>query len=223
MRQPEKVRTVSPSPDAWTTHVTLVNVPCCRLSYIPYVFKHCDLLVLKIVILWEAVCITLYSQNPNTAFKIRFWVFTHGLWRAGSFEHWVIPCKLTKRGWKYPLKHQEVAEGTPLKESKLGALPCSRTLALQSGLQHWVTILTVLNGTKIDNESCQIVIFKCSSSKHYRRWNQTLKKVFNAVFLNTSKRLKLKANSNSIRLPPPIYKDFQVLCLVPTDFQRLSR
>ena len=164
-----------------------------------------------------------YSQNPNTTFKIRFWVFTHGLWRAGSFEHWVIPCKLTKRGWKYPLKHQEVAEGTPLKESKLGALPCSRTLALQSGLQHWVTILTVLNGTKIDNESCQIVIFKCSSSKHYRRWNQTLKKVFNAVFLNTSKRLKLKANSNSIRLPPPIYKDFQVLCLVPTDFQRLSR
>ena len=30
--------------------------------------------------------------------------------------------KLMKRGWKYPLKHQEGGEGTPLKDSKLGAL-----------------------------------------------------------------------------------------------------
>ena len=34
----------------------------------------------------------------------------------------VIPSKLMKRGWKYPLKHQEVGQGTPLKDSKLGAL-----------------------------------------------------------------------------------------------------
>ena len=34
---------------------------------------------------------TLHSRNPNTTFKIKFWVFTHGLWRAGSSEHWVIP------------------------------------------------------------------------------------------------------------------------------------
>ena len=44
----EKVETDSPSSDTGTTHVTLVKVPCCRLSYIPYVFKHCDRLVLKI-------------------------------------------------------------------------------------------------------------------------------------------------------------------------------
>ena len=30
--------------------VTLVIVPCCHLSYIPYVFIHCDLQVLKIPI-----------------------------------------------------------------------------------------------------------------------------------------------------------------------------
>ena len=63
VRRPEKVGTVSPSSDTCTTHMTLVKVPCCQLSYIPYVFKHCDLLVLKIMILWETVCITLYSQN----------------------------------------------------------------------------------------------------------------------------------------------------------------
>ena len=103
MRQPEKVGTVSSSSDTGTTHVTLVKVPCCQLSYIPYVFKHCDLQVLKIIILWEAGCITPYSQNPNTTFEIRF--FTHGLWRAGSSEHRVVPSKLMKRGWKYPLKH----------------------------------------------------------------------------------------------------------------------
>ena len=122
MCQPEKVETVSPSSDTGTTHVTLVKVPCCQLSYIPYVFKHYDLLVLRIIILWKAVCITLYSQNQNTTFKIRFWVSTHGLWRAGSSERRVIPSKLMKRGWKYPLKHQEGGEGTPLKDTKLGAL-----------------------------------------------------------------------------------------------------
>ena len=31
--------------------VTLVAVSCCQLSYIPYVSRHCDLLVLKIIIL----------------------------------------------------------------------------------------------------------------------------------------------------------------------------
>ena len=65
MRQPEKVGMVSPSSDTGTTHVTLVKVPWCLLSYMLYVFKHCDLLVLKIIILQKAVCITLYSPNPK--------------------------------------------------------------------------------------------------------------------------------------------------------------
>ena len=122
VRQAEKVGIVFPLSDTGTTHVTLVTVPCCQLSYIPYVFKHCDLLVPKMIIAWEAMCITLYSPNPNTTFKIRFWVFTHGWWRAGSSEHRVIPSKLMKRRWKYPLKHQEGGKDTPLKDSKLGAL-----------------------------------------------------------------------------------------------------
>ena len=113
---------VSPSSDTGTTYVTLVKVPCCQLSYILYIFKHCDLPVPKIVSLWEAVCVTLYSQNPTTTFKIRFLVFMHGLWRAGSFEHRVIPFKLITRVWKYPPAHQEGGAGTPLKDSKLGAL-----------------------------------------------------------------------------------------------------
>ena len=62
------------------------------------------------------------QSKSNITFKIRFWVFTHGMWRAGSSEHRVIPSKLMKRGWKYPLKHQEGDEGTPLKDIKLGAL-----------------------------------------------------------------------------------------------------
>ena len=49
MLEPEKVGMVSPSSDMGTIHVTLVAVPCCQLSYIPFVFKHCDLLVLKII------------------------------------------------------------------------------------------------------------------------------------------------------------------------------
>ena len=112
VHQPEKVRMVSPSSDMGTTHVTLVAAPCCQLSYTPYVFKHCDLLVLKIIILWEAVCITLYSQNPNTTFKIRFWVFPHGLrlWRANSDT-----LSVDEADGKYPLKHQEGGEGTPRK------------------------------------------------------------------------------------------------------------
>ena len=101
MRQPEKVGTVSSSSDTGTTHVTLVKVPCCQLSYKPYVFKHCDQ-VLKNIIFWEAICITLYSQNSYITFKIRFWVFTRGFWRAGSSKHRVIPSKLMKRGWKSP-------------------------------------------------------------------------------------------------------------------------
>ena len=90
MLQPKKVGTVSPLSDAGTTHVTSVKVPCCRLSYIPYVFKRCDLLILKIIILWEAICIKLYSQNPIATFEIKFCVFTHGLWRAGYLEYSVI-------------------------------------------------------------------------------------------------------------------------------------
>ena len=101
MQQPEKVGTVSPSSGTGTTHVTLVKVPCCQLSYLPYVFKHCDQ-VLKNIIFWEAICITLYSQNSYITFKIRFWVFTRGFWRAGSSKHRVIPSKLMKRGWKSP-------------------------------------------------------------------------------------------------------------------------
>ena len=68
------------------------------------------------------MCITLYNQNPNTTLKVRFRVFPHGLWRASSSEHIVIPSKLMKRGWKYPLKHQEGGEGIPLKDSHLGAV-----------------------------------------------------------------------------------------------------
>ena len=128
----EKVGTASPSSGTGTTHVTLVKVPSCLLNYIPYVFKHYHLPVPKSTILSEAVCITLYSQIPNTTLKIRFWVSTHGLWRAGSFEHRVIPSKLMKRGWKYPLKHQEGGEGTPLKDNKLGAL---RTNSIRACLQ----------------------------------------------------------------------------------------
>ena len=112
MRKPKKVGTVFLSSDTSTTHVILVKVQCCQLSYIPYVLKHCDLLVLKIIILWEVVCITLYSQNPDTTFKIRFWVFPHGLWKASSSEHRVIPSTT----------QQEGGEGTPSKASKLGAL-----------------------------------------------------------------------------------------------------
>ena len=48
LRQPEKAGTVSPLSDTGTTHVTLVAVPCSQLSYISYVFKHCDLLVSEI-------------------------------------------------------------------------------------------------------------------------------------------------------------------------------
>ena len=59
-------------PPSSDTYVTFIAVPCCQLSYIPHFFKHSDLLVLKIMILWEAVCITLYGQNPNTTFKISF-------------------------------------------------------------------------------------------------------------------------------------------------------
>ena len=51
MCQPEKMGTVSPSSDTGTTHLTLVKVPCCQLTYVLHVFKHCDLLVLKIIIL----------------------------------------------------------------------------------------------------------------------------------------------------------------------------
>ena len=86
--------------------------------------------------LWEAVCITLYGQNPNATFKIRFWVFTHGLWMAGSSEHRVTPSKLMKRGWKYPLEYQEGGEGTPFKDSKLGAL--STHSFCESATMQWV-------------------------------------------------------------------------------------
>ena len=51
MCQPENVGMVPPSSDTSTINVTLVKVPSCQLSYVPYVFKHCDLLVLKILIL----------------------------------------------------------------------------------------------------------------------------------------------------------------------------
>ena len=106
--------TVSPSSDTGTTHVTLLKVPCCQVSYLPYVFKHCDQ-VLKNIIFWEAICITLYSQNSYITFKIRFWVFTHSLWRAHSSEHRVIPSKLMKRGWKYPQNIKKGVKAFPWK------------------------------------------------------------------------------------------------------------
>ena len=120
MRQPEKVGTASSSSDKGYHACDLgksatLSAHLYTLSF--QVFKHCDLLVLKMIILWEATRITLYSQNPNPTrvFKIRFWVFPHGLWRAGSSECRVIPPKSMKRGWKYPLKHQEGGDGTPWK------------------------------------------------------------------------------------------------------------
>ena len=66
----KKVGTAPPLSDTGTTHVTLAAVPCCQLNCIPYIFKHCEFLVLKIRIQREATCITLHSQKPNTPFKI---------------------------------------------------------------------------------------------------------------------------------------------------------
>ena len=52
MRQPKKVGTVPPRQTQVlpSVAVTLVAVPCCQLSYVPYVSRYCDLLVLKIII-----------------------------------------------------------------------------------------------------------------------------------------------------------------------------
>ena len=103
MRQPEKVGTVSPSSDTGTTHVTLVAVPCCQLS-ISYVFRHCDLLVLKIIILWKAVCVTLYSQNQNTTLK-----------NSKDFESSLMACEglaALNTEW-YPLRWWRGGENTP--------------------------------------------------------------------------------------------------------------
>ena len=79
-------------------------------------------------------------QNPNTTFQIKFWVFTHGLWRAGSCEHRVVASKLMGRGWKYPLHHPEGGEGTTLKDSKLEAP--SLVTALQCYSKHLILPLT---------------------------------------------------------------------------------
>ena len=64
--------------------------------------------------LWEAVCITV--KNGNTTLKIRFWIFTKGLWRTCSSE--TIP---TFSGWRieqsfwewYPLSWWRRGENTP--------------------------------------------------------------------------------------------------------------
>ena len=41
-----------------------------------------------------------------------------------------------KRGLKYPLKHQDGGEGTPLKDSKLGALDCAAELLMMKHARH---------------------------------------------------------------------------------------
>ena len=78
MCQPEKVGTVPPSSDS-TTHVTLVKVPCCQLSYIPYIFKYCEFLVLKITkIVRSRVHYTLRSKSKyyiqNTILSLQSWL-----------------------------------------------------------------------------------------------------------------------------------------------------
>ena len=117
MRQPEKVETASSSSDKGYHACDLgksATLSAHLYTLCFQVFKHCDLLVLKMIILWEATHITLYSQNPKYyIFKIRFWVFPHSLWRAGSSECRVMPPKLMKRGWKYPLKHQKGVKVPP--------------------------------------------------------------------------------------------------------------
>ena len=75
VHQPEEVETFSPSfithvpktRHVWTTFasvrqqvppsvaVILVAVPCCQLSYIFYVYRHCDILVLKTIILHQCL------------------------------------------------------------------------------------------------------------------------------------------------------------------------
>ena len=79
MCQPEKVGTVSPSSDTGTTHVTLVKVPCCQLSYIPYIFKYCEFLVLKITkIVRSRVYYTLQSKSKfciqNKILNLHSWL-----------------------------------------------------------------------------------------------------------------------------------------------------
>ena len=49
----------------------------------------------------------LYSQNPSATFKMRFWV--HSKLVKGC-QFWTQSDTLMKRGWKYPLKHQEGGE-----------------------------------------------------------------------------------------------------------------
>ena len=95
------------------------------------------------------------TQNSNTTLKMRFSFFYTGvLWRAGSSEHRVIPTKLMKRrwkyplkvwkgvkippkppiksgrGWKYPLKSLEGGEGTSFKDRKFGVLKKGHKWAL---------------------------------------------------------------------------------------------
>ena len=125
MHQSEKVGTVFPLSYTGTTHVTVVAVPCCQLSLYTLCFQT----------LWSSgsenynivrsrvhyILQSKYSQNPNTTFKIRLWVFPHGLWRASSSKHREIPSKLMKREWKYPLKHQAGGEGTPLERQQIGS------------------------------------------------------------------------------------------------------
>ena len=49
----------------------------------------------------------------NTLLSKSKYYIQNNILRAGSSEHKKIPSMLMKRGWKYPLKHQEGGEGTP--------------------------------------------------------------------------------------------------------------
>ena len=70
-------------------------------------------------------CHVHYSQNPNTILKIRFF-YTQVLWRVGSSEHGVIPSKLMKKGWKYPLKQSGRGWRSPLERYRISS-PADRT------------------------------------------------------------------------------------------------
>ena len=81
MLQPKKVGMVSPLSDTHSCDLGSSAMLSAQL-YTPY-FQALWSSGSKINIMRS---ITRYSQNPNTTFKIRFWVFTHGLWRPAALK-----------------------------------------------------------------------------------------------------------------------------------------
>ena len=80
MSQLKKVGTVSPSSDTGTTHLTLVKVLCCQLSY-TYFFKHCDPLVLKIV----RSCVH-YTLQSKPKYYIQNKILSLNSWLVKSWQ-----------------------------------------------------------------------------------------------------------------------------------------